>query len=1124
MGSAKKRIGLMLASIHTGASQNVWSSFAKIAKTEGAALFIFPGGRLNAGTDSEYLRNSVYSLANLENLDGLISWSSSIRYTESAEEFEDFHKGFDPLPYVTLAYKVPGHPCVQFDAYNGMKSLAAHFITVHHARRIAFLQGPTFHQSAASRLRGYRDALKEGGLPFDPDLVTEPFNWNCGGEAAAQLYEKRGYTPGRDFDTLIGSSDMMVFSAAHYFRKKGWHIPLDYHAGGFNNSGESRILESPLSTVHMPYAELSSESFRIMLKLLSGKKKRGIEDVSLPSEVIIRESCGCLAAHTEMKPSGQRLSPEESVNRLLEMAAESSAFYSVRLNPAAMRALASPIIRAFFYEPKERFFQVFEKGLSRFFTAGYDPETLISLLERMFASGLMPEDKILRASSVYGAVFRMQERLGAQARYAAEKGNSILNSLKCELLGTRDRKALVQSLARYLPAIGITAGGIALFEDEKISVWIGGFSPEGIMPGKEQRFPAKLLTPENLKNRFADGIFMVQPLFIENQSLGYFIHNAPFREGLIFEELRSAISYALKGIALMEEMIRTKQIAEQAERGKTEFLLMLENEIYDPLAGMLEKVECLEKRLPVSPEDLQDIKAFIAARNAEAGNLIDLRLSKTGDLSIHKRLFDPDELLPGIGYFPLLTGDVSRLSQCFSIIRDVYAGGVSASLRREGLRFLISKTREEKKETEKEKKEEQEKEKEDCKKDEEKKEEERQEADAKKETDLKKEADVKEETDIKKEADAKKKKIKKSLLLAERIVLLHGGSCFWGDAYCTVTLPWTTLTGAEPARCTGSPRDHILSLSDPSLMPANFFALKAVRDVELAAALPGRMAYIFWDAGAASTEDLVRISALRRRAELLTVPFLCYRRDSSFAGRTLTDALERAITSPPRGVVLFVNVSESLRRVWLEDQIEGITIASMDVFNETVSEIVPALIVLNGVNTDAVEQIRRHPLTAAVPVVMASGRIQSPAEVLSVSRYSRTLLCHSSVAVSSEFRDRVRALIGGDETLPPHTGALVKKTLLYFDGHAEFHISRWKLAESVHVSEDYLTRIFHREMGLSLWDYLNRYRVFYAADLLRQTDDTIQEIALRSGFQDQAYFCRVFKKIYGTPPGKLRKR
>ena len=175
-------------------------------------------------------------------------------------------------------------------------------------------------------------------------------------------------------------------------------------------------------------------------------------------------------------------------------------------------------------------------------------------------------------------------------------------------------------------------------------------------------------------------------------------------------------------------------------------------------------------------------------------------------------------------------------------------------------------------------------------------------------------------------------------------------------------------------------------------------------------------------------------------------------------------------------------------------------------------------------NSETAAAIRRHPLTVTAPIVMIGGLIDSAAEVMALSGYSRLIICNAAVASSQKFRLRIKALLAGDEILPPHTGALVKKTILYFNKYAGSPISRWKLAEAVHASEDYLTRIFHREMGLSLWDYLNRYRVFRAAGLLRRTDETIGEIAARCGFQDQAYFCRVFKKIYGCPPGQLRKR
>jgi len=164
MAAEKKRIGLVLASIHTGISLNLWESFARIAANENTSLYIFPGGRLNAFQDYENLRNQVYYLANNENLDGCISWSSTIRYKQSKEEFEHFHAGFEPLPYVTLGFKSPGHPCVEFDAYNGMKNLVSHCIQVHGAKKIAFLRAPDYHLSAQARFEGFCDAVKEAGL------------------------------------------------------------------------------------------------------------------------------------------------------------------------------------------------------------------------------------------------------------------------------------------------------------------------------------------------------------------------------------------------------------------------------------------------------------------------------------------------------------------------------------------------------------------------------------------------------------------------------------------------------------------------------------------------------------------------------------------------------------------------------------------------------------------------------------------------------------------------------------------------------------------------------------------------------------------------------------------------
>jgi AraC-like DNA-binding protein len=75
----------------------------------------------------------------------------------------------------------------------------------------------------------------------------------------------------------------------------------------------------------------------------------------------------------------------------------------------------------------------------------------------------------------------------------------------------------------------------------------------------------------------------------------------------------------------------------------------------------------------------------------------------------------------------------------------------------------------------------------------------------------------------------------------------------------------------------------------------------------------------------------------------------------------------------------------------------------------------------------------------------------------------------------------------------------------------------------VGVSKDYLSDIFRQELGLSPWDYLNRYRILHAKALLNSTNDSITNIALRVGFNDPSYFGRVFHEQVGLSPRAYKK-
>lgn len=80
-----------------------------------------------------------------------------------------------------------------------------------------------------------------------------------------------------------------------------------------------------------------------------------------------------------------------------------------------------------------------------------------------------------------------------------------------------------------------------------------------------------------------------------------------------------------------------------------------------------------------------------------------------------------------------------------------------------------------------------------------------------------------------------------------------------------------------------------------------------------------------------------------------------------------------------------------------------------------------------------------------------------------------------------------------------------------------------RLAETIGVSRQYLHRLFRGYLGMSMVEFLNRYRVSYAVFLLKTTDRKIVDIALASGFGTVSQFNRAFKAIRGISPNLSRR-
>ncbi|WP_020574354.1 helix-turn-helix transcriptional regulator [Actinopolymorpha alba] len=104
--------------------------------------------------------------------------------------------------------------------------------------------------------------------------------------------------------------------------------------------------------------------------------------------------------------------------------------------------------------------------------------------------------------------------------------------------------------------------------------------------------------------------------------------------------------------------------------------------------------------------------------------------------------------------------------------------------------------------------------------------------------------------------------------------------------------------------------------------------------------------------------------------------------------------------------------------------------------------------------------------------------------------------------------------------LPGHTR--LAPVLTYIADHFSNPITLAELALVVGVSPTHLCHLFRNAVGLSPFQYLQRYRMRRARDLLETTDLVVADIGRRVGFSDPAYFSRAFRRLEGMTPSQYR--
>jgi LacI family transcriptional regulator len=239
---------------------------------------------LIAATQTTSGRQLAFSVAG--KVDGLVVMARSLSH-------EDIATISRSLPVVMLGNSRQKLDSVGADNRGGTREITTHLIEVHGHTDIAFVGGPPRSPDSIERFGGFREAVGAAGLP-EPSAPHAVGNFTeAGGERAMRTLLAGEHRP----RAVVFGNDEMAIGALTALRAARLRVPADVAITGFDDISAARHVRPPLTTVRQPMRELGERSVRMLLDRL-GEPGAPRRSITLPTQVVLRRSCGCRpAAH-----------------------------------------------------------------------------------------------------------------------------------------------------------------------------------------------------------------------------------------------------------------------------------------------------------------------------------------------------------------------------------------------------------------------------------------------------------------------------------------------------------------------------------------------------------------------------------------------------------------------------------------------------------------------------------------------------------------------------------------------------------------------------------------------------------------------------------------------------------
>ncbi len=270
-------IGVIVPRLNSYFMSTVIAGMEKVANNTGYNLII--------AQSQESVKKEISGAATMFNsrVDGLLV---SLAYdTRDIDHFDALLKKAIPLIFFDRVTELPNCTSIVIDNKKAGYDATSHLLG-QGCRRIVHLCGSLNRNVYGDRLEGYKQALAERNIAFDPTLVLQSSLSDQAGAEAAQQILKMSPLP----DAIFASNDTSAVAVIRELKLAGISVPEQIAVVGFNNDPISKVIEPNLTTINYPGEEMGEVAALTIINRLRNVPSTNLNTIFLRHELIVRQS------------------------------------------------------------------------------------------------------------------------------------------------------------------------------------------------------------------------------------------------------------------------------------------------------------------------------------------------------------------------------------------------------------------------------------------------------------------------------------------------------------------------------------------------------------------------------------------------------------------------------------------------------------------------------------------------------------------------------------------------------------------------------------------------------------------------------------------------------------------